>query len=143
MIATRPKTETPKEAFLLDTEIQRRVQAEPNWDSEIRPASVGVAVDKGIVTLTGTVGSYGQKMAAQKVKPEPAKEALIRKSIEHTLERHAAHHCKDVQIETHDGTVTLRGTVRTWREREAVYESVSHTPEVRPVENLLKVNPYI
>ena len=48
-----------------DREIQEDVLQELRWDSRIREAEVGVEVDKGVVTLTGTVDSWAKKLAAK------------------------------------------------------------------------------
>ncbi len=49
---------------LSDAQIQRRVLDELAWDLRVDPTEVGVEVDAGAVTLTGTVSSYGKKLAA-------------------------------------------------------------------------------
>lgn len=48
-----------------DAEIQKDVLAELEWDTRIRETDVGVAVDRGIVTLSGKVDSQAKRMAAQ------------------------------------------------------------------------------
>ncbi|GCE22005.1 BON domain-containing protein [Dictyobacter kobayashii] len=48
-----------------DEDIQEDVLAELRWDSRVRPNDIGVIVKNGIVTLTGWVESYSQKVAAE------------------------------------------------------------------------------
>jgi osmotically-inducible protein OsmY len=48
-----------------DAEIQRAVIAELGWDPQVEETEVGVEVDRGVVTLTGTVSSYAKRLAAQ------------------------------------------------------------------------------
>ena len=48
-----------------DREIQEDVLNELRWDSRIRQEEVGVEVDEGVVTLTGTVDSWAKKLAAK------------------------------------------------------------------------------
>lgn len=48
-----------------DAKIQKEVLRELAWDSAIEATDVGVEVDGGVVTLTGTVSSYLQKWAAE------------------------------------------------------------------------------
>jgi osmotically-inducible protein OsmY len=48
-----------------DPQIQQDVLNELKWDTRVAPNEVGVEVDKGIVTLTGTVSSYAKKLAAE------------------------------------------------------------------------------
>src|SRR5579875_865477 len=50
-----------------DAELQEEVRQELGWDTRVEASDVGVAVavDSGIVRLTGTVKSYPEKLAAQ------------------------------------------------------------------------------
>ena len=44
-----------------DAELQQHVMDELKWEPLIRAAEIGVAVKDGVVTLGGTVDSYGKK----------------------------------------------------------------------------------
>ena len=48
-----------------DSEIQQGVLRELKWDTRVEETEVGVGVNRGVVTLTGTVSSWAKKMAAQ------------------------------------------------------------------------------
>ena len=48
-----------------DKHIHQDVLRELRWDSRVEETEVGVEVDQGVVTLTGTVASYAKKLAAQ------------------------------------------------------------------------------
>lgn len=48
-----------------DEDIQTDVLDELKWDMRVLPSEVGVTVKNGVVTLTGQVQSYSQKVAAQ------------------------------------------------------------------------------
>ena len=48
-----------------DEHIHQEVLRELRWDSRVDETEVGVEVDQGVVTLTGTVASYPKKLAAQ------------------------------------------------------------------------------
>lgn len=48
-----------------DAEIKNDVLAELKWQPNINETDIGVVVDKGVVTLTGTVDSYTKKRAAE------------------------------------------------------------------------------
>src|SRR4051812_19312729 len=48
-----------------DAEMQRAGIAELSWDPHVEGTEVGVAVDRGVVTITGTVSSYAKRLAAQ------------------------------------------------------------------------------
>jgi len=47
-----------------DLTIKKDVEAELAWEPSLNAASIGVAVKDGIVTLTGRVTAYAEKMAA-------------------------------------------------------------------------------
>jgi len=49
-----------------DIEIKNDVLDELAWQPNIDETEIGVVVDKGVVTLTGTLDSYAKKMAAEK-----------------------------------------------------------------------------
>ena len=49
-----------------NSELQRDVADELRWQSSVREAEIGVAAKDGVVTLTGTVDSFAQKLAAEK-----------------------------------------------------------------------------
>ena len=49
-----------------DKTLRQDVIDELNWDPSIDSANIGVAVDNGVVTLTGHVANYAQKFAAEK-----------------------------------------------------------------------------
>lgn len=49
-----------------DVEIKNDVLDELAWQPNIDETEIGVIVDKGVVTLTGTIDSYAKKIAAEK-----------------------------------------------------------------------------
>jgi osmotically-inducible protein OsmY len=50
----------------LDKELQEDVIRELAWEPKVESANIGVAIDKGAVTLTGHVDSYVQRFAAER-----------------------------------------------------------------------------
>lgn len=48
-----------------DSHIQQDVLRELKWDTRVEETEVGVTVQLGVVTLTGTVSGYAKKLAAQ------------------------------------------------------------------------------
>jgi hypothetical protein len=48
-----------------DLEIQQQIMQELRWDTRVEASEIGVEVVDGVVTLSGTVSTYGQKIAAQ------------------------------------------------------------------------------
>jgi osmotically-inducible protein OsmY len=54
---------TPR--LITDEWLQEAVLAELKWEGRVHPNEIGVAVADGIVTLSGVVDSYAQRMAAE------------------------------------------------------------------------------
>ena len=48
-----------------DEQIKHAVTAELRWNNRVEETEIGVTVDNGVVTLTGTVSSFAKKLAAQ------------------------------------------------------------------------------
>lgn len=48
-----------------DTLLRQTIIDELEWEPSVEAAHIGVAVDKGVVTLTGYVASYAEKLAAE------------------------------------------------------------------------------
>ena len=46
-----------------DWDLKRDVVAELGWDPAVNAAAIGVAVQDGVVTLTGHIDTYAQKVA--------------------------------------------------------------------------------
>ena len=53
------------EVIKTDRRIQLDVLGELKWDTRVEETDVGVEVDDGVVTLTGTVSSNAKRIAAQ------------------------------------------------------------------------------
>jgi osmotically-inducible protein OsmY len=49
-----------------DAQIKKDVEAELEWDAAVDASNIGVVVDKGVVTLSGHLSSFAEKLAAEK-----------------------------------------------------------------------------
>src|SRR5882762_3244971 len=49
-----------------NAELQHDVLDELLWDPSINPANIEVSADDGVVTLSGTIGSYTEKYTAER-----------------------------------------------------------------------------
>jgi VCBS repeat-containing protein len=52
---------------MTDKHLKRNVQSALDWEPSLDATDIGVSVDEGVVTLRGTVGSYAEKVAAERV----------------------------------------------------------------------------
>lgn len=142
-----------------DSQIQTEVIRELKWDTRVEETDVGVEVDAGIVTLTGTVSSYAKRMAAQeaahrvagvldvandvKVHIPGAKrtDAQIAGAVRHALEWDAFVPDTEIQSTVSEGWVTLEGRVRYWSESQDAERAVRNLRDVRGVVNRIELNP--
>lgn len=49
-----------------DTQLKKDVLAELEWDPSVNATRVGVAVNDGVVLLTGHLDTFGEKQAVEK-----------------------------------------------------------------------------
>ena len=113
-----------------DTQLQKDVLAELAWDPSINATHVGVAVNDGVVLLSGHLDTFNEKhaveMAAQRVAGVRAlaveldvklaphhqrSDAEIASAIETALQWHALVPQDRIQVKVEKGWVTLRGEV--------------------------------
>ncbi|CCF84826.1 BON domain-containing protein [Nitrolancea hollandica] len=143
-----------------DVAIQEDVLAELEWDPEVQVTEVGVTVEKGVVTLTGTVETAAGKMAAEQAASRVtgvravANEIIVKQlgggptdteiatAAADALERNRAIPAERIDIEvTGGGRVTLRGQVDWQFQRADAADAIRHLAGVRTVTNLITVQP--
>lgn len=139
-------------------EIKHAVLRELAWDTRVEVAEVGVQVTEGVVTLSGTVSSYGEKMAAQEAAHRVACVHDVVNAIEvKALDAHARSDVDLAQMARHvlawdvlvpddqitltvdHGWVTLEGTVKVWAQRDEAERAIQHLAGVRGFTNLITV----
>lgn len=70
-LLSKGRANKPKEAWYVsknaksDSQIQQEVLRKLKWDTRVEETEVGVTVEHGIVTLTGTLSGYAKKLGAQ------------------------------------------------------------------------------
>jgi osmotically-inducible protein OsmY len=137
-----------------DPELAAAVVRAIEWDAALPTDRIQVTVSKGWVTLRGDVEWQFQKEDAERVarriagvrgvtnlivvRPRMTPTDLKRK-IEEALVRSAELDAQRIQVEIQGSKVVLRGTVRSWLEREAAERAAWSAPGVTEVENRIVV----
>jgi osmotically-inducible protein OsmY len=137
-----------------DTDIANAAEHALQWHSQVPPEAIRITVDKGWITLQGEVDWYFQRRSAVKavrslkgvvgvtdeiaLRHQPTPAGLAQR-VQEALMRQAVRAARHVDIQVQDGTVTLRGTVHSWHERDAAQGVVWSAPGVRNVVNELKI----
>ena len=128
--------------------------ADPSLDT----VHIGVAVDAGIVTLTGHVASYaGREAAAAAARRVPGVRGVVeqvkvrlpntRRPRDEDLARQAARILDGaiglppdaIRVKARDGWITLTGTVTGPSEKSEVQAAVARTPGLLGLINLIEV----
>jgi osmotically-inducible protein OsmY len=143
-----------------DTQIRQDVLAELERHWRFRPAEIGVEVDAGTVTLTGTVSSYQKLLAAGDVAAAIAgvkgvanelvvrvhglgipSDADIAAGVHSALRADPDVNEDLIDVIVRDGIVTLKGGVKYWYQRNAAYESARRIAGVVSVRDEITVTP--
>lgn len=143
-----------------DPELLRDVGEELAWDTRVDPSDINLSVSGGVVTLTGTVGSWTARLAAQEAAqrvrgvfsvvtdlvvvpkpPDSRQDMHIATAVRHALEWHARVPDGRIRSTVSNGVVTLEGEVDFWSQFEGAERCVRNLVGVREVRNLIVVGP--
>jgi len=141
-----------------DAQIQKDVLDELLWDTRVKATDVGVEVDKGVVTLTGTLNSYAKKLAArdaahrvagvldvaddtQVIPPSSFRrtDTDVAEAVRQALTWSALVAQERVQSTVTGGFVTLEGEVDNWNERLEAETAIRNLHGVKGVLNRIRV----
>jgi osmotically-inducible protein OsmY len=139
-----------------DPEIARDAVEEIQKNLPYASDHIGVVVRDGWVTLEGSVEwNYQRERAAQVVRRVRGVKGVtnlielqprvppveVKHKIEQAFRRSAELDANRITVETEGGVVTLRGTVRSWAERQEAERVAWTTPGVVRVNNLITISP--
>jgi osmotically-inducible protein OsmY len=147
-----------RDATRTDAELQRAVLAELAWDPRVEETEVGVEVDQGVVTLTGTVSSYMKRLAAQEAAHRVAgvrdvandiavklpggttqTDTEIAQAVRHALSMDVLVPHERITTTVSKGRVTLEGSVDLAYQRDDAAWLIGRLPGVRGVTNHLTI----
>ncbi|MDI2143638.1 MULTISPECIES: BON domain-containing protein [unclassified Pseudomonas] len=143
-----------------DLSLRKCILEELEFQPEIDAANIGVSVEDGVVTLTGHVKSYAQKVSAERAVKRVKGVRALAEEIEVRLERNAGtaddtiasralkiiHWSSDVpegdiKVIVQGGRITLEGEVDWQYQKETVERSVHKLTGVTAVNNRLTLRP--
>lgn len=141
-----------------DTEIAERITRELKWNSRVNWGSINLEVNNGVVTLTGAVPTYFEKLEAQnaahrvlgvfdvandiEVKPVDRlahSDTEIASAVRSALEWDALVPNEMIQSTVSDGWVTLEGEVDSGRERTDSEDAIRRLAGVVGVTNRIRI----
>lgn len=145
-----------------DTQLQHDVLAQLEWEPSVDAAQIGVAAKNGIVTLTGSVSSYAQKLAAEQVTKRVHGVSgvanditvVLPGTVDHSDPTIAAAAVEALQwdvkvpdnkikVTVNEGWITLEGTVEWNYQRDAAVSDVGSLAGVIGVSNLITVKAHV
>src|SRR5258708_7971642 len=143
-----------------DAELQRDVLDELKWEPSLDAAHIGVAVNDGIVTLTGHVSSYVEKYSAEKAAKRVYGVTAVANEIDVKLPGSSQRTDSDiaaaavsalksslvvpaekVKVTVSKGWVTLEGEVEWQYQKDAAESAVRTLSGVVGITNLIFVKP--
>lgn len=141
-----------------DVELKDDVIDELNWDSRVNETGIGVAVKSGIVTLSGAVNAYAEKIAAEKAAKrvmgvkavvmdievkisgsDERTDADIAKIAVNNLKWNSTVPKDKVMVKVENSWITLEGKVDWNYQKEAAKKAVESLYGVKGVSNLIEV----
>jgi osmotically-inducible protein OsmY len=106
------------------------LEGEVEWQYQKDAAVTIVREQTGVTGITNAI------TVKPKVSPRD-----VRDQIEAAFKRNAAIDARRISVESHNGTIVLQGSVRSWVERDQAQQAAWAAPGVTAVENHITVSP--
>ena len=147
---------------MTDLELRKAVESELNFEPSINAAEIGVAAKDGIITLSGSVPSYWEKMAAERAAARVSGVKAVVNEVEVHLPGSSERTDEDIaraainafqwsvlvppdriKVRVSKGWVTLEGTVDWQFQKTAAEKAVRKLIGVKGVIDLVEVKPSV
>ena len=148
--------------FKLDTQLQGDVLDELKWEPSINAEQIGVAAKDGVITLSGIVGSYAEKLIAEKAARRVEGVQAIAEDLEvrlpgdpKTSDTEIAQRVVDIlewdslvpkqkiKVTVENGVVRLTGEVDWGFQKNQALKNASRISGVTRIDNWIVVKPAI
>ena len=145
-----------------DAQIKKDIQEELDWDPAVRATDIGVIVKEGVVTLTGHLGSFAEKQAAEQAvqrvggvkavaiemdvhlhTDDARSDTDIAAAADHALQWNTSVPRGKVRLQVEGGWVTLSGGVDWDYQRRAAEHAVQNLVGVVGVTNRIAIEPHV
>jgi osmotically-inducible protein OsmY len=153
-IAEKIEVRYPDDKKSADDQIAERAISIIRWNAMVPADAVLVKVERGWVTLTGTVDWQYQRQAAESavrrlagvmgvsnaitITPQ-VRPTDVRNKIQDALKRNAELEADRIVVKVDADTVTLEGQVKAWSERAIAERAAWSAPGVRKVEDRIAI----
>lgn len=141
-----------------DLEIQRDVMEEIKWTPDLNLSDIGVCCKNGVVTLSGRVANFSQKVNAEKAAKRVSgvmavaenihvglsaanrrTDSEIAEAVLNALKWNSAVQDEQIKVQVEDSYVTLEGLASTEYQRSQAQKAIEALPGIKGIFNLIKL----
>jgi osmotically-inducible protein OsmY len=142
-----------------DLQLRHDVEAELDWDARLDSRQIGVAVKEGVVALSGHVGSYAERRAAEEAAQSVVgvravandivvelpfdvhrSDAEIGEAAVKALQMNVAVPADRINLLVRDGWITLQGEVPLWFQKNAAESALASLVGVKGICNNILIS---
>ena len=145
-----------------DKTLRQFIIDELDFEPSIDAANIGVAVEKGVVTLTGHVANYVEKLAAERAvkrvkgvkaiaqeievrfsnQPKRSDDEIAQRALD-ILTWSVQVPADSIQVKVEKGWITLTGAVEWQYQKQAAELAVRHLSGILGVSNMIEIEPHV